>query len=106
MLKISDAAAEKGKQILTIEGKPDWGLRVYVAGSGCCGPSFGMDINEHPSEGDEVIEKKGLKVFVEKQAGEKLDGMELDFVESGENSGFVLKGKQNPSCGPGCGPSC
>ncbi len=46
MLTISDAAAEKGKQKLTAEGKADWGLRVYMAESSCCGPSFGMNVNE------------------------------------------------------------
>ncbi len=103
MLTISDAAAEKGKQILTAEGKADWGLRVYMAGSSCCGPSFGMDINEHPSKDDEVIEKNGLKIFIEKNASEKLNGMEIHFEETKEGSGFTLKGKSQQQSG---GHSC
>jgi len=98
MLKISDAAAERGKQILSVEGKSHWGLRVYIAGSSCCGPSFGMDISEHPVEGDDVIEKNGLKIFIDKTASEKLSGMEIHFVEEGENCGFVIRGNQPPSC--------
>ncbi len=50
MVAISDVAAEKGKEILASEGKTDWGLRIFTAGGGCCGPSFGMDITEHPVE--------------------------------------------------------
>ena len=103
MLTISDVAVEKGKQILNEEGKADGGLRVYMAGGGCCGPSFGMDINEEPVDGDKVIEKNGLKVFVDKAAIEKLKGMEIDFVVEGENQGFVIKNLQPPSCGPSCG---
>ena len=104
-MNISDTAAKKGKQILDEEGKPNGGLRVYMAGGGCCGPSFGMDINEEPMDGDEVIEKDGLKVFIDKAATEKLKDMEIDFVVEGENQGFVIKNPNPSSCGPGCGSS-
>ncbi len=107
MVTISDVAVEKTRKILSMEGKSQWGLRVYLAGSSCCGPSFGMDINEHPAEGDEIIEKDGLKVFIDKAASEKLDGMEIHFVDEGEQQGFTITSKnQSPSCGPGCGSSC
>jgi iron-sulfur cluster assembly accessory protein len=103
MVKISDVAAEKGKQILTAEGKSEWGLRVFLAGSSCCGPSFGMDINERPSDGDNVVEKDGLKVFLDKGALEKLDGMEIHFVDDGQQQGFVIRGGKQPSEGHGSG---
>jgi iron-sulfur cluster assembly protein len=102
MLTISDVAAEKGKQMLTAEGKTDWGLRIYMAESSCCGPSFGMDINEHPSKDDKIIEKNGLKVFIDKNAFEKLNGMEIHFEETKEHSGFTLRGSQQSSEGHSC----
>ncbi len=102
MVTISDAAAEKGKQILTAEGKSDWGLRVYLAGSSCCGPAFGMDLNERPAEGDEVMEKNGLRVFIEKAAFAKLSGLEIHYVDNGEEQGFVITGAQPSSCDSGC----
>lgn len=103
MVKISDSAAEKAKEILKSEGKEGWGLRVFVHGSGCCGPSFGMDINENPSEGDQTVEKNGLKVFVEEQAFANLSGKEIDYVRSPEGEGFVITGgPAAPSCGSGC----
>jgi iron-sulfur cluster assembly accessory protein len=105
MVKISDTAAEKGKQILTAEGKSEWGLRVFLAGSSCCGPSFGMDINEGPTDGDNVVEKNGLKVFLDKGALEKLEGMEIDFIDDGQQQGFVIKGGQQPSGSHGSGCS-
>lgn len=106
MVTISDLAAEKGKAILTAEGKPQWGLRVYLAGSSCCGPSFGMDLNEHPLQGDEIIEKGGLRVFLDKGASEKLDGMEIHFIDDGEQQGFVIRGNQPSSCNPQGGSGC
>lgn len=105
MLTISSEALEKAKKILEVEGKSDWGLRVFMAGSSCCGPSFGMDINEKPSKGDDVIEKDGLKLFVEKSAHEKMDGMEIHFVDDGEQSGFVIRNTKPSAAPSSCNPS-
>lgn len=108
MFTITDAAAEKAKEVLETEGKADWGLRIYVAGGSCCGPSYGMDLDQNPKDGDNVVEKNGLKVFTDKETTEKLKGMEIDFVDNGQQQGFVIKGGPAPSCGSGggCGPSC
>ncbi len=106
MVTISDAAAEKSREILSTEGKSEWGLRFYTAGSSCCGPSYGIDLVENPSEGDKVIEKNGAKFFIEKSTSEKMNGMEIHFVDDGEKQGFVVAGGQPSSCGPSCGPSC
>ena len=106
MITVSDAAAEKTKEILSAEGKAEWGLRFFTAGSSCCGPSYGIDIVENPSDGDEVIEKNGTKFFIEKSTSEKMKGLEIHFVDDGQQQGFVLKGDQPSSCGPECGPSC
>ena len=77
MLKVSDTAAEKAKEILKAEGKESWGLRVFIHGAGCCGPSYGMDIDENAKEGDETVEKNGLKVFVDKEASASLSNKEI-----------------------------
>ena len=106
MVTVSDEAAEKTKEILSTEGKAEWGLRFYTAGSSCCGPSYGIDIVENPVDGDEVVEKNGTKFFIEKATSEKMNGMEIHFVDNGQQQGFVLKGDQPSSCGPECGPSC
>lgn len=106
-MTISDTATEKAKEILQTEGKANWGLRIFMAGGGCCGPSFGMDIEETPDETDEVIEKDGLKVFLDQSTKESLDGKVVDYVADGENEGFVIQGLEGaeeppPSCSSGC----
>ncbi|MEW5745495.1 MAG: iron-sulfur cluster assembly accessory protein [Nitrospirota bacterium] len=110
MITITDKAAEKAKSILAAEGKDSWGLRIYSAGGGCCGPSYGLDIDERPLADDEVIEQAGLRVFVDKNTGTTLAGMQLDYLEDGEQEGFILTGGSAPSCGPqssgGCGSGC
>ena len=108
MVNVSDTAVEKSKEILSAEGKDGWGLRFYTAGSSCCGPSYGIDIVENPSEGDEVIEKDGVKFFVDQTASDAMNGMEIHFVDDGQKQGFAIN---NPnadasSCDSGCGSSC
>ncbi len=102
MVTITETAAKKAKEILVAEGKANWGLRIYTAGGGCCGPSYGMDLDENAKSGDEVVEKDGLKVFIDQETMKNLGGMQIDFVEEGERQGFVLTGGKAPSCGSGC----
>jgi len=104
VFSISSKAAEKAKLILKNEGKEGWGLRIFSA-EGYFSPSFGLDIDENPQEGDEVLEKDGLKVFMDKQTFDLLSEIELDYYEDEEQEGFILKGPM-PSCGPSCGGSC
>jgi Fe-S cluster assembly iron-binding protein IscA len=56
-MTITDKAAEKAKAILADEGKANWGIRIYVAGESCCGPSFGLNSVQMPE--DEIVEKTG-----------------------------------------------
>lgn len=104
MFSITSKAAQKAKAILKSEGKEGWGLRIFSV-EGYCTPSFGLDIDENPEEGDEVVEKEGLRVFIDKQTFNLLSELELDYYEDEEQEGFILRGAM-PSCGPGCGDSC
>ena len=104
-MTVSETAAEKAKEILKAEGKEGWGLRVFIHGAGCCGPSYGMDIDENPKEGDETVEKNGLKVFVDKEAFASLDNKEIDYIKTPQGEGFVINGGDAPSCGSS-GSSC
>ena len=95
MLKVSDAAAAKAVELLKAEGKEGWGLRVFIQGSGCCGPSYGLDLDEKAATGDETVEKNGLKAFMDK---------EIDYVSTQQGEGFVINSNdpQPPSCSSGC----
>ncbi len=103
-MTITDKAAEKALAILSGEGKPNWGLRIFVAGEGCCGLSYGLDMQEKELPDDEVVEKNGLKVFVDKYTMTTLAGRELDYYVGEEGEGFVFTGGA-PACGTG-GSGC
>ncbi len=99
MIEITDSAVEKVKEILEMEDKADWGIRLLMGG-GCCA-SYGLDLSESPTDEDEVIEKGGMKLFVDKNLSSSVQGMIIDFVDDGQQQGFVLKGGES-SCGPSC----
>ena len=109
MFTITDIASEKAKEVLATEGKPGWGLRIFMAGSSCCGPSFGLDLEETPAEGDNVTEHNGLKVFADSNTQQMLSDKAFDFIDNGQQQGFVIR-DLNPkasSCSSGsCGSSC
>jgi iron-sulfur cluster assembly accessory protein len=101
-MTITEKAAEKAKAILAVEGKANWGIKIFVAGQSCCGPSFGLDLQEAQMPDDEVIEKNGLKVFLDKQTLETLTDREFDYYAGEEGEGFIFTGGAS-SCGTGCG---
>jgi iron-sulfur cluster assembly accessory protein len=104
VVDISDAAVEKAKEVLKTEGKADWGLKLFCQGSSCCGPSFGMDIQESPANGEQTTEKNGLKIFADDFTVKSMQGLIVDFVDDGQHQGFVVKntGQGGPcSCASG-----
>lgn len=101
MLTITDKASEKAMAILAIEGKDNWGIRIYVAGTGCCGPTYGLNLQEDQMPNDEVVEKNGLRVFVDKDLYKTLSGMQLDYYADGNIEGFIFTGGVS-ACSSGC----
>ncbi len=102
MFTITEKAAAKAKEVLAEEGKAGWGLRVFGSSGSCCGPSFGLDLEETGQSNDTVFEQNGLKVFVDNGTVEKLISMQLDYFQDEEQEGFVLTGGEAPSCASGC----
>lgn len=105
MLTITETAVEKVKEILTAEGKENWGLRVFMSGGGCCGPSYGLDLVENGNDEDQIVEQDGLKIFVDSQTMETLAGKTFDYVKQGQQEGFAITGGA-PSCSSGGCSSC
>jgi len=99
-MTITDKAAEKAKAILAGEGKKSWGIKIYVAGESCCGPSYGLDLQEVQMPNDEVVEKDGLKIYMDKPTMESLEGKEFDYYAGVEGEGFIFTGGVS-SCGTG-----
>ena len=102
---LSDNAVGKLKELITKNGTAeDTYLRVYVAGGGCSGFRYGLALDNKVHEGDEVVQASGVKVVVDPNSREYLDGSSIDYVESVAGSGFMVSNPNNWStCG--CGQS-
>ena len=93
MIKISDVAADKIKEIMKAEGMPQAGLRIYGSSGGCgCsgGPQFEIAIDDKAGTGDTVVENRGAKLYVDSSTAKTLEGVELGFISDERGEGFVL----------------
>jgi len=100
MVQLTTKAVEKVREILdTQEPKPS-GLRIAVVGGGCSGFSYSMAFENTPNMLDKTYNYEGLKVFIDQASLLYLDGVEVDFVESLEGSGFKFN---NPNVKSTCG---
>ena len=79
IIKLSDNAAERIKEIMSNAEKDSLGVRVSVKSGGCAGMSYVMEYTKEVNPNDEVIEEKGVKVFVDSAAIMYLFGTEMDY---------------------------
>ncbi|MFH1978419.1 MAG: iron-sulfur cluster assembly accessory protein [Candidatus Aenigmatarchaeota archaeon] len=97
-------AAEKLKVLLKEQGKEEYGIRLGVLAGGCAGNTYDMDFEKEPADNDIVIEAHGLRLFVSPESMELLKGIEVDYVETLQQSGFKFN-NPNASASCGCGKS-
>ncbi|ORU90671.1 MAG: iron-sulfur cluster assembly protein IscA [Cycloclasticus sp. symbiont of Poecilosclerida sp. M] len=98
-ITITESAAAQVKKQLDLRGK-GLGLRLGVRESGCSGYAYVIDFADEKEKEDSVFEAFGVKVFVDKDALNILDGLELDFAREGINSAFKFN---NPNVKDACG---
>jgi iron-sulfur cluster assembly protein len=103
-IKLSDAAAARIREIMAnAEGKY-LGVRVGVENGGCAGMSYTMDYAEAAQPFEEVVEDKGVKVFIDPKAIMFLIGTEMDFVQEKFGARFTFN-NPNQTAACGCGES-
>ena len=106
MITLTPSAAEQVKALIAQapEGQPVLGLRIGVQSGGCSGMSYFMEyaVDKNPME--EVVEDKGVKIFVDPKAMLYLIGTEMDYAEEKLKSGFVFR-NPNEKGRCGCGES-
>jgi iron-sulfur cluster assembly protein len=100
-ITISDRAAEKGRELLSKQtGLAAPGLRVRVSGGGCSGLMYRMDFDGVRGDADEVFEKDGFRVYVDRKSLFFLNGSELDYEDALTGAGFKFR---NPNAKGTCG---
>ena len=103
-IKITDAAAEQFKSLLVKRDQPPAGLRISVKAKGCSGLSYVIDYADEKGPNDEVVQDKGVTIFIDPRATMFIIGTEVDYVEDKLQSGFVFK-NPNEKGRCGCGES-
>ena len=108
-MTLTDAAADRVKTLVA-KGQENTaeeqilGLRVGVKTRGCSGLSYFVEYAKEQKRFEEVVEDKGVKIFIDPAATMFLLGSEMDYVESTMQSGFVFNNPNEKSrCG--CGES-
>lgn len=90
LVSITDTAAAKALALLQAREIPDGALRVFVAGGGCSGYQYGMALARSVEEDDIVLEHQGVKLLIDPQSAQYLNGAEIDYVEDVMKSGFSI----------------
>ena len=104
VITLSDNAANRIKEIMSKAEKDSVGLRVGVKSGGCAGMSYMMEYTKEVKPNDEVIEDKGVKLFVDPGAIMYLLGTEMDYKKEQFSSSFIFKNpNETERCG--CGES-
>ena len=76
------------------------GLRLGVKTMGCSGLAYVVDFADEVKADDEVFTSNGIKVIVDRDAMQYVDGTEIDFSSDGFSTAFQFK---NPNVVDECG---
>ncbi len=101
-LILTDRAAKELKRLIAQRGLPASAVvRVGVAGGGCSGFEYRMDLAEQPVEGEDLVsESHEVRVAMDRRSARFLDGTQIDFQEDLLKRGFVFN---NPLAVKTCG---
>jgi iron-sulfur cluster assembly accessory protein len=100
MVQLTETAVGKVREILNTQEPKPAGLRIAVVGGGCSGFSYSMAFENNAGMLDKTYNFDDLKVFVDQASLLYLEGVEVDYVESMEGSGFKFN---NPNVKSTCG---
>ena len=104
VMRLTDAAADRIKAVMSRADKPVAGVRVGVKNGGCAGMEYTMEYADAVKPTDEVIEDKGVKLLIDPKAVLFLLGTEMDYKTEKLSSQFVFNNpNQTSACG--CGES-
>ena len=101
MVTLTATATEKVQDFIKEHGvETEAGLRVAVLPGGCSGFQYGLNIEDEPESDDEVLDIRGVKLFIDPFSAQYLEDVEIDYVTSVMGQGFTFS---NPGASGGCG---
>lgn len=105
VMHLTDNAAKQVRTLLAqSKSKSFKGIRVGVRSGGCSGFKYFIEYADKKNPFDEVVQDKGVVVFIDPKALMYLIGTQMDFISEQFKSGFVFKNpNEKGKCG--CGSS-
>lgn len=100
MIALTDSASSKVKELLEAEAQPDLFLRVAVRPGGCSGMSYEMFFDSDRAADDVEATFGEVKVVVDPQSSQYLQGASLDYKDGLQGAGFTIN---NPNATRTCG---
>ncbi len=101
MITLTDKAASELQDLITSQNKQNAALRVWVAGGGCSGLSYGMALDDNEPEADDnVFEQSGIKIYIDALSLNYMNGSSVDYVDDTLGGGFKI---ENPNATSTCG---
>jgi iron-sulfur cluster assembly protein len=98
-ITLTESAAGRVRSYLDSRGG-GLGLRLGIKKTGCSGFAYVVNFADEIHADDVIFETDGLKVVVDSEALEYIDGTEVDFVKEGLNEAFKFR---NPNARGECG---
>jgi len=101
-IQTNDATIEAIKKVMEGQGDQPQNIRIYVAGMGCSGPSFGLTLDEK-AEGDLVDDSNDVTFLLAKDIHDQMGDIIVELTEGG----YLVRPVNPPesacgSCGGGC----
>ncbi|TNE64327.1 MAG: iron-sulfur cluster assembly accessory protein [Alphaproteobacteria bacterium] len=103
VITITEKAAEHIRALLASK-ESAVGIRLGTSTHGCSGLGYTVDYVEEPNAADELVEDKGVKVFVDRKSLLFLLGTQMDWEDSMFSTGFKFS-NPNEKGRCGCGES-
>jgi iron-sulfur cluster assembly protein len=103
-MRLTDAAANRVRELASRAGSEIVGLRVGIKNGGCAGMEYTVEYAHDVRPTDEVVEDKGVKILVDPKAVLYLLGTEMDYKADKMQAQFIFNNpNQVSACG--CGES-
>ncbi len=99
MISLTDQATLQLKSLMQQQGLDEVGLRVFVSPGGCSGFNYGMQFEDSELDGDQVLARGDIRLYVDEFSAQYLEGAEIDYVNELMGGGFTV---HNPNAVSGC----
>ncbi|MBX7147300.1 MAG: iron-sulfur cluster assembly accessory protein [Alphaproteobacteria bacterium] len=103
-ITLTNKAAERVRFLLDQKQGDATALRISLSTKGCSGLSYSVNYATSPEPLDEIIQDKGVTLYIDSKASLFIFGSEMDYKEDKFDSGFVFN-NPNEKGRCGCGQS-